>query len=116
MTLAKAEHTLNISVKNPWVMLKQYWERLTGIVNGSIGFGDGILKDNLDLAWANAITPGVANTDFVVVHNLRRLPVGYVVAMKNASVDIYTGSASATTTQLTLRATVVGVAIRLMIF
>lgn len=114
--MGRAEPSLNLGVKNLWLMLSQYWLRLITIINGQIGFGNGVTKDNLNLAWGNVVTPGAPNTDFGVVHNLGRVPVGYIVVSKSAAVDVYTGSVAATITTLTLRATVAGVAIRVMIF
>lgn len=113
--MASAEHTLNIRVKNPWVMLKQAWERLTRVINGNIGFGNGVVIDNIDGAWANATT-GLANTDFTLVHNLGRVPIGYLLVQSDIATVVYTGSVAATTTNITLKATGATATIRVFIF
>lgn len=122
--MAKAAPTLEIT--NPqasveWLrsfanMLRRIYERLARVVNGQISFGDGVNADNIDGVWASATTPGVANTDFVITHNLGRVPVGYIPVTKSATTDIYTGSVAATATQLTLKSTGTNVDVVFFIF
>src|SRR5208337_4467026 len=96
-------------------MLRQVYQNLVGIINGKLGFGDGSNSDNISGIWINTTCPAVANTDFTVNHNLSRLPVGYWIMEKDRAVDIYTGSVGATSTQLTLRATVASAVVRLFV-
>lgn len=96
-------------------MLQQYWQRLITIINGQIGFGNGVISDNIDGAWANATT-GAPNTDFTLVHNLGRLPVGYLLVMSDVATVIYNGSVPATTTDITLKASGAATTIRVFIF
>jgi hypothetical protein len=112
-TTVKPEQT---SLDNFVQMLKNVYQNLVTVINGNIGFGDGTNADNISGAWATVITPGTPNTDFVITHNLGRVPVGYLIMIKNAAVDVYTGSTGATKTQITLRATVASVTIKLFIF
>lgn len=95
--------------------LRRNYERLAQLFNGLISFGDGTNRDNIDGNWFDVTTPGAANTDFTVTHNLGRVPVGVLVMRKSAAVDIYTGSVAATTTQITLRATVASVNVKLFV-
>jgi len=95
--------------------LESVWQRVAKLLNGGISFGDGTQSDNVDGVWINAITPGVANTDFTVTHNLGRVPAGYIVKSKSAACDIYDGSVAASETQLTLRATAINVLVRLFV-
>ena len=95
--------------------LRKTYEQLARVVNGLLSFGDGTSRDNIDGNWITVTTPGTPNTDFIVNHNLNRIPVGYIVMSKNAACDIYTGSVAATATQLTLRATVGAVLLKLFI-
>lgn len=98
------------------VALNNYWTRLAKVVNMHISFGNPTSgSDNVDGVWASVVTPGVANTDFTITHNLGRVPVGYIPMTKSAACDIYTGSVAATTTQLTLRATAIGVTVPIFI-
>lgn len=96
-------------------MVQKNWRNLTGVINGNIGYGDGTNSDNINGTWITVTSPSTPNTDFVVDHNLERLPVGYHVMMKSASCDVYTGSVAATSTQLTLRATVGSVKLNLFV-
>lgn len=95
--------------------LRKLWEQLARVINYHIGFGDGVNADNVDGVWVTAVTPGTPNTNFTVTHNLGRVPVGYIPMSKTAATDIYTGSVAATTTQLTLKATIAGVTVNLFI-
>src|SRR5208282_6099789 len=97
-------------------MLQKILQRWAVIINGNLSFGDGVESDNISGAWVSVSTPGTPNTDFTVTHNLGRIPVGYLPMSKAAATDVYTGSVPATATQLTLRATATGVAIKLFIF
>ncbi len=94
------------SLKRFALALRTKYEQLARVVNGQINFGDGTNRDNVDGAWVSITTPVAPNTDFTVTHNLQRVPVGYWIMKKAAACDVYTGSVAATSTQLTLRATV----------
>jgi hypothetical protein len=95
--------------------LQQLWQQMAQTVNHHISFGDGSQADNIDGVWATAITPTVPDTDFVVQHNLQRIPVGVDLKMKNAACDIYLGSVPATSTTITLKATGINVTVSLFI-
>ena len=96
-------------------MIRNVYQNLVTLINGNIGFGDGTTPDNISGNWINVVTPVAPNTDFTVNHNLQRLPVGYWIMQKDRACDVYTGSVAATTTQLTLRATVASAVLRLFI-
>jgi len=97
------------------LVLRRQHEEIARALNGRIGFGDGTDPDNIEGTWISVTTPGVANTDFTVTHGLDRLPAGYLVMSKAATVDIFDGSVAATISQITLRATVGSVAVVLFI-
>jgi hypothetical protein len=106
----------HVDAKNPFqMMLQKLWRNLAQTVNYSISFGDGTTPDNIAGVWVTFTTAASPNTDFVITHNLGRLPVGYIPMEKSAAVDIYNGSAAPTTTQATLRASVGSVAVRLFV-
>jgi hypothetical protein len=96
-------------------MLQKSWRNLTTLINNKVGFGDGTNHDNIDGVWANVVAPVAPNTDFTITHNLGRVPVGYWVMQKDRAVDVYTGSVAATSSQITLRATVASAVLRLFI-
>lgn len=97
-------------------MFRRKWESVTGVINGRVGFGDGTNPDNIDLVWKSVTTPGSANTDFTVTHNLGRLPVGYLVVSKDKACDVYDGSVASTITDITLKATVATATLKLWVF
>lgn len=103
------------SLSNFLQMLRKVYTNLALTFNGKIGFGDGTNFDNISGTWANTTAPAAPNTDFTITHNLGRVPVGYWVMQKDRACDVYTGSVAATTTQLTLRATVASAVLRLFI-
>jgi hypothetical protein len=97
-------------------MLTKSWEQLAKLVNGQVSFGNGVTRDNIQGNWFIVTTPGTPNTDFVVNHNLGYIPVGVLVMGKGASVDVYNSPTTVgTPTQITLRATVASVVVRLFI-
>lgn len=62
---------------------------------------------NIQCSKASGITPGVANTDFVVNHTLGRIPITIAGQDTNNGGFLYRGSAAWTKTTATLRCTTV---------
>lgn len=96
-------------------MLQKLYQQLARTINGNLTFGDGTNPDNISVFYAT-VTPAVANVDFVLTHNLNRVPAGYLAVEKSAACDVYTGSVAPTATQITLRSSVNGVTLRIMVF
>jgi hypothetical protein len=102
----------------------KYLELMSRVIDGRLSFGNAApavdvpykdLSQNLDGVWVEHVTTG-PNTDMTITHSLGRIPQGYLVMSKSAACDLYTGSVVATTTQITLRATVSGVTLQIFIF
>lgn len=93
---------------------KQY-ERMASEINGHIGFGDVLSSENMDGVWVEFLTSTDVDTDFVVTHNLGRVPVGYLIMTKNKACIVYNGSVAWTNTEMTLRATVADTMVRAFI-
>ena len=106
---------LEIHSKDPIPVLKKTYQQQATAFNGQVSFGNGVSKDNIDGTWISVVAPVAPNTDFVVNHNLNRLPVGYLVMQKDRACDVYTGSVAPTKTQLTLRATVASAVLKLFV-
>jgi hypothetical protein len=85
-------------------MLLKIWQNGCFIWNGGISFGDGINTDNISGVWVS-VTFAFPNVDQIVIHNLGRIPVGYLPMTKSAACDVYNGSVASTKTQITLRGT-----------
>jgi hypothetical protein len=96
-------------VQRVFMKLKQQWIEHAKTINGNIEFGSPVGGPiNINGKWVTSTTPVTPNTDFVVTHNLGRIPVDHTPRTKNAAVDIYlspTPNATPTTT-IILRATV----------
>jgi len=97
-------------------MLREKYEKLSVVVNGQIGFGDGVNRDNVDLAWISVVAPVTPDTNFTVVHNLNRVPVGYLVVDSDLATNVYRGSLPGTKTTITLRSSVASVNLKLWVF
>lgn len=96
-------------------VLQTSWQQATGVVNGNLSFGDGVDSDNINGKWVNFITPTTPDTDFFIIHNLGRLPVGYQIHMKSVAADLYNGSQPATDTRICLRSNIGNVEMRVFI-
>ena len=95
--------------------LSQHFKEMARVINGNISFGDGTDPGNIDGVWVSATTDATPSTDFIVTHNLGRVPVGFFVVDKTANLDVWRNGA-ATTTALTLRSDVGSETILLFIF
>ena len=104
--------------------IRRVWEQLAQIFNGGITVGIGrpyagatvIPAVNLAANGMAVSTSGGGTVDFVVTHNLGRVPEGYFVTQYLGQVNIWNGVGAWTTTTLTLRASVNGVGICLLVF
>jgi hypothetical protein len=102
-----------------WLSLRQVYERISRVVNGNVELGNPTSGPaNIRGNWTSVTTPGTANTDFTVTHNLGRPAVGYLVATKNAACDVYTSPTANPNpnTQIILRATVINVNLTIFLF
>lgn len=97
-------------------------------INGRIDFGSpqGQSKKvpgNIDGTWPGTLTggytittPGVADTEFTVTHNLGRIPTGYEVKSKDKAAIVYDSRKNLwTTTQMFLKCNVATVQIVLFV-
>lgn len=74
-----------------WTKWRQIYEQVAKAVNGNIEFGNPTSgPGNINGVWASVTTPGVANTDFTITHNLGRVCVGYPIQTADRAASIYT--------------------------
>jgi len=91
--------------------IKQAWQNLFFVLNGNVSFGDGVNTDNINGVWATANS---AIGNFVINHNLGRVPTGYFI-VKSTAFEVVK-FVSATNTQITLAGQNGGSALTLFIF
>lgn len=90
-------------------ILELFGEQVTTTVNGQLDF-----FTNFNCK-ALTITFGAANVDVSAIHGLGRVPVGYLVYSRNASMVVYDGSVEWSASLLSLRASAAGTA-KLIVF
>lgn len=86
------------------------------VINGKIGFGnptDG--NDNMDGVWNKGVTPVVPDTEFAIIHNLRRVPTGFIVFSQDKAGTVYKGDTPWSSTQMFLKASSAQMAITIFI-
>lgn len=108
-----------------WQSLQQIYQQAAKVINGNVNLipqnapaltiGTPLPGDNVANAHAMYIT-GTPGTDDIVIHNLNRLPFGYHVEGKTATVDVFDSPTPNTTTNLYLRSTVAGVTVKIMVY
>lgn len=101
-----------------WQRVRQLYEKLAQAINGNVEFGNPTSGPaNIRGVWSSVVTPGAANTDFTITHNLGRPCVGYIIMTKNAACDVYTSPTAngAPNTTVILRATVATVALTIFL-
>jgi hypothetical protein len=101
-----------------WSRFRNVYNRVQRAVNGNIEFGNPTSGSaNIRGTWVSVTSPGVANTDFTITHNLGRAAVGYMVMTKNAAGNIYTSPTANPnpTTQLILRASVASLGLTIFV-
>lgn len=86
------------------VRLVDILNRILAAINGGIQFGSpssGAL--NVAGFWKTGTTPGVADQEFTITHNLGYIPSGFIQISVDQSATIYKGVSTWTTTQIFLK-------------
>lgn len=107
----KAPRTLSF---NPTEGQTQYNLQMLGkVLAGNVAFGattSNTDKDiNISCYKATGITPGVANTEFSIIHSLRRIPIGFLVASVDQAATIYKSTTAWTNSTIYLKCSGVSV-------
>lgn len=97
-------------------------DRVHQILNGNVCIG-GMNTDNttespgnLDNKHINVISPGVANTEFAVTHNLNRVPTAAIPVQNSNGGIVYNSGTAWTKTQVFLKCTTVSCGLVLQIY
>lgn len=75
---------------------------LAWVINGRLGFGDGVSRDNIVGEWisfTSSATPGAENT---IAHNLGVVPCGFILMMPPQSGTVNKGTTAWTTSNIYL--------------
>jgi len=100
--------------------LVQAVRNIIQILNRGISLGSGATgyqAGNLDAQYVDMITPGVADTEFEVPHQLGRVPIGYEPVRQDRAVSIYdSNSGSWNDSRLFLKANVASASIKLRVY
>jgi hypothetical protein len=87
-------------------------------LNGGITFPTQTGTGSISGKMLQVTSPGTANTEFVVVHNLGRVPQGYIVFWTNIAASIYQGPTTGTawtTSNMYLKANEISVTMQLFV-
>ena len=106
MAKVKASTDLqNVSQASLGRYLTQFLKELLTQVNGGLEF-------NLNLKSSSLLTFNflTANTDLTVIHDLGRIPKGFIVTNSSVAMSIYQGSGAWSSKSICLRSNAVGVA------
>src|SRR3989337_89823 len=94
--------------------VEEAWPYLVRILNGGIGFGDGVRPDNVDGVWVSYTSNATPDTQDSVAHTLKRTPKGFLVMSINKAGTVYK-SAAFDATNLYLKCNVASTAVVLFV-
>lgn len=85
----------------------------------NISFGDGTnsgAEQNIDGVYVDGVTNVTPDTETLYSHILNRVPIGFLVMMRDKAGTIYKGSTAWTNTQISLKSDVASIAFKILIF
>lgn len=111
--------------------LFRFHQDVQKVLNGGIAFGQPVFKaysttpqvqnglqvlnNNIDGVYVAVQTPAMANVEFVVPHNLNRVPTGFDIKRINAACNIYDDGTTWTTTNIYLKCSATSVNVILFV-
>ena len=93
------------------VELQNYVKDLANLLNGGVKF-----SDNFNANLITVSDTGVADTTFVVTHNLKRVPIGYMPFYLNKAGVVYDAGTPWTASAIYLKCNVASTLVKLLIF
>jgi len=103
-------------------MMKDVYKALRGNISyGHQGFNKnnitlGLVTDNIDGNFDAVSDTGVADTQFIVTHNLNRVPIGFHVVRQSLAGSFYDSGTAWTDTQIFLKCSTANVAATFFVF
>lgn len=104
--IAKDEHERAL-----FTALSSQFQKISDAINGGLRFGD-----NNNVALISYTSSASAGTEDELTHNLKRVPVGYILVRADKAVALYDGATAWTTTLLYLKANASSAAVTVMVF
>lgn len=90
------------------------WQLLVRVINGKLGFGDGVHKSNIDGNWIQYQTSASVGATDTVPHGLKRKPAGFLVMAIDKPGVVY-ADAAPDTINLYLKCSAASAIIRLFV-
>jgi hypothetical protein len=96
---------------------RRWYEDLFRLTNRNISYGHTVdgQDQNIDGKMVNVQDTGLIDTEFIVVHNLSRVPLFYDIKYISKACNVYDSGTSWTTTKIFLKCSVANVHIRIFV-
>jgi len=91
--------------------LIRYSQQLSSLLNGGLRFAD-----NFDAQIISITDTGLADTEFIVAHTLKRIPTGFIIINNNKAGVVYDSGTAWTATNIYLKCDVASCTIKLLVF
>jgi hypothetical protein len=85
-----------------WRFISTFFAELKQLINNGLQFADNFNGKTLTLTFS------ASATDTALTHGLGRVPTGYIILKRSASMTVYDGSAAWTSQLMYLRASATG--------
>lgn len=85
-----------------WNFVSQFFDNIKELLNNGLKF-----SDNFDSKFVN-VSFAAANIDTAVPHGLGRVPTGYIVTRRGASLTVVDGATAWTSNIIYLKSTAIG--------
>ena len=90
--LSQPPQLTNFDTKEAINVLLRYLEDMADKINGQISLGNaqsGFKAGDLDAGYCSFLTHATPSTEFEVIHDLGRVPVGFEVVYKDGNCDVW---------------------------
>jgi len=95
------KHPKDLETMYQW--FRSFTAELATVINGALGFGDGVDADNVGGEWATIADTGIISADVVIPHSLGAVPAGFILMIPPASGFITRSPTAWTSSNIYLR-------------
>lgn len=85
------------------------------IDGAALGFGDGVVTDNISGMWYRYTTNAVANVEDAIPHNLGVVPIGWLTITCDKAGVLYTGGSTWTNSLMYLKCSVAAMTVLIFV-